>query len=223
MIVWEALKNCDIAEPFRIGKPFPHVVIDEACDPSLLQNAVDHWPDDENPGWRQYQKGKRALSQPELVADPLARLMYLGMNSQLILWLRAMTGIDDLSGDPSLHGGGLHEVETGGKLGMHVDFNRNGDLYRRVNAILYLNEGWRDEWGGHLELWDQPKQPAHRLAIAPAFNRLVIFEASEQSWHGHPKALRCPENVTRKSVAWYFYSATPHPSYKSDHSTVYSR
>lgn len=221
MILWEALKNCDIADAYRVGQPFPHVVIQDACDVAELKEAVNHWPGDDNPGWKQYQKGKRAHSQPEYVADPLARLMYLGMNSQLILWLRAMTGIDDLSGDPSLHGGGLHEVETGGKLGMHVDFNRNGELYRRVNAILYLNDNWRNEWGGDLELWDRPTQPANRLLIAPAFNRMVIFEASEHSWHGHPQPLKCPAWVTRKSVAFYFYSESPHPSYKSDHSTVY--
>lgn len=223
MIRFETLKHVDLAEAYRITPPFPHIVVDGACDESLLKKAVDHWPDDENPGWKQYQKGKRAHSQPHLVADPLALLMYLGMNTQLILWLRAMTGIDDLSGDPSLHGGGLHEVESGGKLGMHVDFNRNGDLYRRLNAILYLNENWRDEWGGDLELWDRPKEPANRFLIAPKFNRLVIFEASERSWHGHPKALRCPEWVTRKSCAWYFYSAKPDPTYVEDHSTVYSR
>lgn len=221
MIRFDQIKDRDVADTFKIGKPFPHVVIQNACDATLLRNAVDHWPDDSNAGWRQFQKGKRAHDKPELVADPLARLMYLGMNSQLILWLRAMTGINDLSGDPSLHGGGLHEVETGGFLRMHVDFNRNGDLYRRLNAILYLNANWRDEWGGHLELADRPQEPAHKLMIAPAFNRLVIFEASEHSWHGHPQPMQCPENVTRKSVAWYFYSETPHPSYKSDHSTVY--
>lgn len=220
MLNWKALKHEDLSEAFAIGRPFPNVVIDNACDPIALEAALQHWPRD---GWKQFQKGKRAHNQPEQLPEPIAKLMYLGMNSQLILWLRALTGIDDLSGDPSLHGGGLHEVSSGGSLGMHVDFNRNGDLYRRVNAILYLNHNWRDEWGGALELWDRPQDPARKLVIPPKFNRLVIFEASEHSWHGHPKPLACPEWASRKSVAFYFYSATPHPSYHSDHSTVYSR
>lgn len=220
MINWDALKHVDCAAAFASGRPFPHLVIDGACDPLAVDAALQHWPIN---GWKQFQKGKRAHNQPEVVAEPLAKLMYIGMNSHLLLWLRSLTGIDDLTGDPSLHGGGLHEVESGGSLGMHVDFNRNGDLFRRLNVILYLNRCWRDEWGGHLELWDRPQDPARKLVIAPSFNRMVIFESSEHSWHGHPKAMRCPADVTRKSVAWYFYSATPHPSYKSDHSTVYSR
>ncbi len=217
MLNWSELRKVDAAS-FRVGKPFPHVVINNAYDPVRLGEVLTHWPAD---GWKQFQKGKRAHNQPDSVVKPVAELMRLGTDSALVNWLRELVGIDDLQGDPSLHGGGLHEVESGGSLGMHVDFNRNDDLYRRVNAILYVNRNWREEWGGALELWDRPTDPARKLIIPPVFNRLVIFEASEHSWHGHPKPLQCPEWTSRKSVAWYFYSQTPHPSYQHDHSTVY--
>jgi hypothetical protein len=49
--------------------------------------------------------------------------------------------------------------------------------------------------------------------IQPVFNRMVIFSNSETSWHGHPRAVACPPGMTRKSLATWYFSATPHPSY----------
>jgi hypothetical protein len=56
------------------------------------------------------------------------------------------------------------------------DFNIHPEMkkLRCVNLILYLNKGWRDEWGGQLELWD--KNMTHTFnKISPIFNRAVIF------------------------------------------------
>lgn len=221
MINWDRLDAHDWRSEFHAAQPFPHVVIDGAFDDAALDAVLAAWPASDNAGWKQYQKGKRAHDQPTLTEPQVAQLMRTGCNKRLILWLRALCGIDDLNGDDRLQGGGLHEVESGGSLGMHVDFNRSGAMFRRLNLILFLNRDWRQEWGGAIELRDAPKNPTQTIIVPPLFNRLVIFEASEHSWHGHPKPLDCPENVSRKSLAWYFYSHIAHASYRSDHSTVY--
>ena len=91
---------------------------------------------------------------------------------------------------------------------MHLDYNFNDqiNMWRRVNVFLYLNEDWEEDWGGHLELWDANRTSVV-AAVAPLFNRLTIFTASEVSWHGHPDPLRCPQDRTRKSLALYYYTA----------------
>ena len=38
------------------------------------------------------------------------------------------------------------------------------------------------------------------------FNKLVIFNTTDFSFHGHPEPLKCPDNVTRKSLALYYYT-----------------
>lgn len=222
MINWPKLDAVK-PEDFHQAKPFPHVVIDGAFDHAQLVSAVEEWPGPTANGWKQYQRGKRAHAEPALTRPHVQHLMRVGNSAVFVDWLRKLTDITDLQPDFALQGGGLHEVETGGSLGMHVDFNRNGDLYRRINAIVYLNREWSTEWGGALELRDHPLKPTNSVQIFPGFNRLVIFEASERSWHGHPRPLMCPAEITRKSCAWYYYSATPHPTYKTDHSTVYLR
>ena len=42
--------------------------------------------------------------------------------------------------------------------------------------------------------------------ISPQFNTVVIFSTTDFSNHGHPDPLDCPENITRKSLALYYFS-----------------
>ena len=120
-------------------------------------------------------------------------------------------------------GGGFHETSTGGKLGMHADFRINDKLHlnRRLNMIIYLNKDWKDEFGGSLELWD--KQMQHKVhTISPVFNRCVVFNTDADSFHGHPDPLTTPENITRKSIALYYYTASKRIYEDSvAHSTMY--
>jgi hypothetical protein len=74
-----------------------------------------------------------------------------------------------------------------------------------LNALLYLNQGWEESWGGALELWD-PELDRCAVRIPPLFNRCVVFSTTDKSFHGHPHPLECPEGVTRRSLARYYYS-----------------
>jgi Rps23 Pro-64 3,4-dihydroxylase Tpa1-like proline 4-hydroxylase len=92
---------------------------------------------------------------------------------------------------------------------VHTDFTHHeaSGLWRRLNVFIYLNEPWEEGWGGHLELWNS--NITHKVAsYAPLMNRLVIFKTSDHSFHGHPDPLKCPWNVTRKSIALYYYTAS---------------
>ena len=42
------------------------------------------------------------------------------------------------------------------------------------------------------------------------FNRAVLFDTTQSSWHGLPDAIRCPPGVIRKSLAVY-YLTEPRP------------
>src|SRR5207244_2517679 len=82
---------------------------------------------------------------------------------------------------------------------------------------------WRDEYGGHLELWNRDMTTAvHR--ITPIFNRCVIFSTTSFAYHGHPEPLQSPENVTRKSIALYYYTRDrPSEEVRSPHTTLFQR
>lgn len=220
LIDWARLNRQTLLE-FADAVPYPHVILDDVFDAASLDDILASWPPADDPNWVQFQRSKRAFNTTAAMPNA-AQLLVWALNGQRFTdWLSRVTGVDDLTPDLLLSGGGLHEVESGGTLPMHVDFNRLGDLYRRVNVLLFLNHGWQANWKGCLELRQKPLKRRGGVSIAPEFNRLVIFEASEHSWHGHPEPMKLPPGVTRKSMAFYYYSPTPHPSYAEQHSTVY--
>jgi hypothetical protein len=146
------------------------------------------------------------------------------LNSKTFLqFLSAVTGIDNLIPDPGFEGGGLHQIVPGGKLGVHADFNKHRDfnLDRRLNLLLYLNKDWRAEYGGNLELWDRGMTRCE-AKVAPLFNRVMVFGTTDFTYHGHPDPLQCPQGMTRKSLAlYYFTNGRPAEEVTGEHSTLF--
>jgi len=44
--------------------------------------------------------------------------------------------------------------------------------------------------------------------ILPSFNTMAIFSTTDFSNHGHPELLNCPKEMSRKSLALYYFSAS---------------
>ena len=134
---------------------------------------------------------------------------FIFLNSQIFLeFLQELTGIKEaLIPDPYFEGGGFHEIKRDGFLKIHVDFHkhRKMNLDRRLNLLIYLNEDWDEEWGGHFELWEKDMSKSI-VKIAPHFNRVALFSTTGNSWHGHPDPLLCPPERSRRSLALYYYT-----------------
>lgn len=157
------------------------------------------------------------------MGDTTRLLLYQLNSSVFIEFLENLTGINGIIPDPHLEGGGLHQIQRGGFLKMHVDFNWHSKLRldRRLNLLIYLNKNWKEEYGGHLELWDKDMTRCEKKVL-PIFNRCFIFNTSDFSYHGHPEPLTCPEGETRKSLALYYYSnGRPSEEISNFHSTVF--
>lgn len=189
--------------------PFPHIVIDDFLPLDVLRRVNEEFPQ-ARPGRFNDQTSKLKTGyQMEMIESPFITNLLNALNSaQFLVFLENATGIKGLIPDPYFLGGGLHETRTGGHLSIHVDFNlhRPLRLRRRLNLILFLNEGWDDAYGGHLELWDTGM--SHKVrSVAPMMARAVIFNTDPGSYHGHPDPLTTPESVTRRSIALYYYTA----------------
>lgn len=106
---------------------------------------------------------------------------------------------------------------------MHVDFNKHSflNLHRRLNLLIYLNEDWKEEYGGALELQHKDMLTPTKK-ILPMFNTAVIFSTTSFSYHGNPAVINCPENKSRKSLAYYYYSTERSDEIVLDkHSTLF--
>jgi len=208
------------------AKPFPHVVFDNFFDPALVESILEEFPKPDSIRWQKFDNAQeiKLASSVEASFGPVTRLLLYHLNSATFLqFLTKVTGIDDLISDPLFEGGGLHQIIPGGKLGVHADFNkhRNFGLDRRLNLLLYLNKDWREEYGGHLQLWDR-EMTRCQAKVLPIFNRVLIFGTTDFTYHGHPDPLQCPAGMTRKSLALYYFSnGRPAEEITGEHSTIF--
>lgn len=107
--------------------------------------------------------------------------------------------------DPYLHGAGIHAHSRGGKLNIHLDYERHpySGKQRRLNLIIYISKDWKDEWGGATELWDKNVTKCESKSKV-IFNYALLFKTNDISWHGLPEEIKCPEGIYRKTIAYYY-------------------
>jgi Rps23 Pro-64 3,4-dihydroxylase Tpa1-like proline 4-hydroxylase len=198
------------AEKYRTAHPFPFIYFDDFLPEAAAEAALSDYPQPKQLNWESFSnqnEKKLAFDAVEKLPDG-DRDVLLFMNSRPFLqFLEILTGITGLIPDPYFEGGGLHQIVPGGKLAVHADFNKHPklNLDRRLNVLIYLNKDWKEEYGGHFELWDRDMQGAE-AKILPVFNRCAIFSTTSWSFHGHPTPLTCPPDRTRKSMATYYYT-----------------
>jgi hypothetical protein len=190
---------------------------------SVLSGA---FPDPGWAGWHRYQdryqQGKMICSDISVIPETLAALIEELSRPVFLEFLQKITGIPKLLTDPYLEGGGLHCSGPGGILAPHTDFHlypRLG-IYRRINVLLYLNEQWKESWGGCLELYGAGHdRPAH--TIVPEWGTCVIFRTDDGSTHGFSRPIQGQR--WRRSVALYYYTADEAEDYSGDTNTYWNR
>jgi len=218
-------------QAFQGAQPFKHVCIDGFFTGPAAEGSLRDFPPFEQRfaiGDNGEYGGKAVVSNIVEISPFYARLYGYFMSREFLEAMSAITGIDDLRGDPTLYGGGTHENLNGQTLDVHVDFNfQIGEgLHRRANLLHYLNKEWDPAWGGAIELHSNPRRPDldEFKQFNVIFNRAVIFETNEHSWHGFRK-IRLPEDrlhLSRKCLSIYLYTPDrPAHEIAGPHSTFY--
>ncbi len=202
-------------DEFLTARPFKHVMIEDFFDPAFAEQLLAEFPSFQT-GFSTNEIGAatgKSVNTNIRAISPAYQHLYETLASQPFLdFVSQLSGIPDLLLDPKMFGGGTHENLHGQELDAHVDFNydESRQLHRRLNLIVYLNKGWRTEWGGAIEIHSNPRRPLENQirAFDPTFNRCVMFETNEYSWHGFPK-IQLPEDkrdLSRKSISIYLYT-----------------
>ena len=217
-----------LRQQVRQARPVKNFCIDNFLEPEFAERVRAAYPSLEQAHQMGKsfsavnEKGKVQVTDASLFAEPIAELHRDLAAPEFLDLLSHVFEMPNLLADPELVGGGMHQTGPRGHLDVHVDFNyiEARKLHRRLNILVYFNEGWRPEWGGEIELWDeQVKTCVHRFS--PIFNRCVVFETNEISFHG-VTAVRCPEDRARKSFAAYYYTAEAPAHWDgTSHSTIF--
>ena len=202
-------KSSVYRQDFETAQPFKHLVIDNFLVGEQAQILLENFPSF-NPQKAISELGKvggKAVNEDLIGLGGVYQQFGRYVQAQEFLELISqLTGIDNLIPDPSFYGGGTHENLHGQELDPHIDFNLDERhwYHRRLNLLIYLNPQWQAYWGGNLEVHSNPRQPEENRikSFVPVFNRCLIFETNEHSWHGFSQ-INLPENqrhLSRKSM-----------------------
>jgi len=203
-------KIAELSTAFKANQPFPHLIFEGLFSPVLLELMYDEFDLIKKDDFRVY----NTMNEKKFGTRPFTRLGHASElyfqtvhSARFINFMEQITGIEGLVIDPGLSNGGLHQIPTGGKFAMHIDFNQHEitRLDNRLVFITYLNKDWLPAYGGALELWSQEDEKC-AVEILPVFGRSALFAHSSKSLHGHPRPVEAPNGRPRRSAATYFYS-----------------
>ncbi|MBE1283045.1 MAG: 2OG-Fe(II) oxygenase [Rhodobacteraceae bacterium] len=208
---------------YQSKEPFHYGGFDNFLDPAILDRVLEELkqlPEAETSFDRAQEKLKTSYV-PERLPEYTRRLFYVLNSRPMLAFVEELTGIKGLIPDPYFAGGGIHVVANGGHLDIHADFNHHAglNLERRVNLLIYLNKGWKEEYGGSFEVWNDDMTEKLESYV-PVFNRMCMFSTSSRSWHGNPEPVNHPDGEPRQSIALYYYTATWDSTRKS-HTTLF--
>ena len=197
------------------SNPFDHWIINDFLDVDTARQAskefIDYdYPTEEIIHYSGWIAEKKACNRWDRFPPLTYRIFSNLLSVDFVDYLSKITGIFPLYPDIGLHGGGWHMHGTGGNLNVHKDYSVHPKLglRRKLNLIVYLSENWNPEWGGAIEFWSHNEQNNRPLALEKSidcmYNRAVLFDTTQNSWHGLPTPLTCPKGKYRKSIAMYY-------------------
>ncbi len=197
-----------LQKEFNEAHPYRHMVLDNFLEKDLADSIFDNFPSIEklNKHYHGLNEQKSEGSNFSDFHQDFTVLREALMNQEFYQWLSKVTGIENVFITDDNLGTGLHQGSNGSFLDIHIDFNIHTKLnvHRRLNLLIYMNKGWDNAWGGQLEMWNADMTKLEK-AVDPTFNRCVVFETSDISYHGYSK-ITVPEGVTRKSFYSYLYT-----------------
>ena len=194
------------------SKPFNHLVIDNFLPEDIANKIAEEFPSINDKFWFEYDNAievKKACDMWCKFPKSIYKAIFELTHGKFVDALSELLG-KQVWADYGLNGGGIHTMGRGGKLNPHLDYNIHPKLglQRKLNIIIYLTENWNPEWGGAIELWSEdestkrPKTLEHKVDCL--FNRALLFDTTQRSWHGISDELNCPEGISRNSIAIYY-------------------
>lgn len=201
------------------SEPFKHVVVDDFLPSELAAKCLNNFPPINSRDWEHANDADievkyRTVWKTEFdIPDGISDAVRILNSASFLKAMSTILGIHKIIPDPYFTGGGLNATMRGGLLDVHVDGNYHDatGLHRRLNALIYLNPGWQEEWGGEFGVYDETGSKCVKK-IAPTYNRLVVFDSHDKSFHGLPDPINFPENEPRRSIILYYYTKDPRPS-----------
>ena len=196
---------------FKGAIPFDHCIVDnflpeyliEQIESEFLDFNSDHYYNYNNPVEIKKQNHNWGLFPKHTYQ------LFNYLNSQPFLDILSEHVGVKLYADYGLHGGGWHIHDSAGILNQHLDYSLHPklELQRKINIIIYVTKDWKESYGGHLGLFENPDKLVKE--VSPLYNRAIVFDTTQNSWHGLSRVCNTSAGVYRKSLAIYYLTDPP--------------
>ena len=201
--------------------PFKFTVIDNFLSTTLANNALSAFPPLNDPSWEHSKtqgievKSRTTWKSEFDIPEHIINVIRIANSSLILEAMSELFTIPKLMPDPYFSGGGLNVTEKNGLLDVHVDGNYHdaSGLNRRMNMLIYLNRNWKKNWGGEFGIYADEGNTLVK-SVPPLFNRCVIFDSHDKSFHGLPNPINFPTDEPRRSVILYYYTKAKRPGDK---------
>jgi Rps23 Pro-64 3,4-dihydroxylase Tpa1-like proline 4-hydroxylase len=139
----------------------------------------------------------------DLYEEIMEDITYSFHDKRVVDRIGQITGIDSMIPDAQLYAGGLSSMTKNSFLNPHLDNSHDDDkkLYRVLNLLYYVSKDWKIEYGGNLLLFPNGLRK-QSIEIESKFNRLVLMETNNFSYHAVTKVLH---DHPRRCVSNYYF------------------
>ncbi len=195
----------ELNHSFNHSSPFRYLIVDEFLNSEIAKQIEFSFPsiDSMSVKYKGLNENKAEDSSFDKFAPIIQELNQFIHSPIITEWIGKITGLKNISTINDRLGAGLHQGGNKSFLDIHIDYNIHPihKKQRKLNLLIFFNKEWEEGWGGQLELWNKTNC---FKKILPSFNRMVLFECNEISYHGYSQ-INCLESITRKSYYHYFF------------------
>lgn len=185
-----------------------YVVIDNILDPIFASECQSQILSAHDNCWDRYNncfEQKYTFRDKTLFPESVKQLFDYLVSEHWINRINKLSGLTLLNDEDRIFWG-IHMFENGDNLDIHVDAGRHikTGYVKAITVGFYLSYNWKSENEGYLEFWrgdasytSDPKIYECIDKTLPMFNRMVIFENNDFSWHGSPDKCICNNDEKR--------------------------
>jgi Rps23 Pro-64 3,4-dihydroxylase Tpa1-like proline 4-hydroxylase len=189
------------------GSPTRCLVVDNLLPDEIARGFYPCFPPRERMRrLSSFRERKFTFKQLDEVPDLLKHVTLAIQTPEVVAAVERITGMRRQVPDARLYAGGITLMAQGDFLNPHIDNSHDSErrLYRTLNLLYYVTPGWKPEFGGNLELWDDAVSKP--VTFPAEFNRLLIMETNRRSWHSVSPVRH---DGQRCCVSNYYFSEQP--------------
>ena len=214
----ECILNIQVnPQKFKTTQPFPFFKSENALQVNFAQTIQDEILSISDDEWDRYDnplEHKYTLRNKENLPKECGKLFKMLTSEDFVNYLSSIMGYE-IKNDVSKNWWGIHKYDDGDHLDIHVDAGLHPQTKQKKQLTLgiYLSKDWKEENGGHLEMWkgenasnNDAKISECCYKILPQFNTLVLFECNDYAWHGNPNPVICKNGEKRIFVTLSYVS-----------------